>query len=114
MPPPWTSSLERGASAARKRDAAMKLLYGDMRPDTDAYMGSIRIPDRIPGRPDEEGQARTPKDTSCSQSARLLIVVLSISALLLTNRDRFVHYAQHHQAGRRSAGRDPRAWPTAT
>ncbi len=79
---PYAATLDKflGAVQRGERDAAMKLLYGDMRPVTDAYMGSIRnlieFQDALMKKAGKDA-----KDTY--ESARLLVVVLSISALLL-------------------------------
>ena len=63
-----------------ERDNAMKLLFGDMRPATDAYMGAIRnlidFQDNL--------MKKAGKDAAETYaSARLLVVALSIAALVL-------------------------------
>jgi methyl-accepting chemotaxis protein len=71
----YTGMVQRG-----ERDNAMKLLYGDFRPVTDAYMGAIRALIEF----QDKLMKKAGKDAAETYaSARLLVIVLSIAALVL-------------------------------
>ena len=78
----YVTNLEKYLATVQRgeRDNAIKLLYGDMRPATDSYMGAIRnlieFQDNL--------MKKAGKDAAETYaSARLLVVVLSIAALVL-------------------------------
>jgi methyl-accepting chemotaxis protein len=103
----FVAVLEKFLAAVQRneRDAAMKLLYGDMRPVTDAYTTAIR--DLITFQ--DELMKKAGKDADeLVASTEKLIMILGIAAAVLSVLVGLDHHPQRDQATRWRARLRPR------